>query len=411
MDRSLLGSRMLAAFAHRNYRYYWFGMLVSVICSWMQTTAQAWLVLEITKSGMLLGIAAACQFFPQLLLCVPAGAVIDRNKKKTVIVFAQIVMMAVALGLWIIAEYEIYSYILICMLLLLHGLAMSFDLPARHSFIVEMVGKTDLVNAISLNSVMFNISRMLGPVIAGMLIAEFGMPIVFMVNAISFLAVIFSLLRIDCVEHPAVAASNNIISAMRSAWDYLVSDYKLLLPMSTLLVFSIAAMNFNVLIPILAKQVFMLPAREFGYMMGAVGIGATLGALTMASIAHKGPRWTVMFSGGFLLSLMYILLPFTNNLFFAGALLAVIGWGSVLFLSSSNSMIQMNVPNEMRGRIMGFYGFVVTGSIPLGSLLTGSLTTVMLPKAATAVFGVLGMFVLVVSMIKLVSIKNKMTRE
>jgi len=281
-------SGLFPALTHRNYRYFWFGQCISLIGSWMQSAGQSWLVLQITNSALLLGILNAAQFLPTLLLSIFAGVIVDRFPKRKITIVTQAVLMACAfvLAALIWTHHAKYSYILILALVL--GIAQALDMPARQSMIVDLVGKEDLMNAIALNSAIFNGARIIGPAIAGVVMATIGAGSAFFINGLTFIAVIFALFKIDAANIPGnKAAGKGVLSEAYAGIKYISKTPVLYITLLLSMVLSVFSQNFNTLIPALAKSVLNQKALGYGFLMSAMGIGALIGALSLA-VKSKG---------------------------------------------------------------------------------------------------------------------------
>ena len=365
--------RTFSAFQYRNYRLYFWGQLVSLIGTWMTSTAQGWLVYQLTGSKALLGIVAAAGTAPMLVFSTWGGWAADRFPKRSVLICTQIAMMILAFvfaGLvWsgIIRPWEII------VLGLFGGVAMAFDMPARQSFVVEIASREDLMNAISLNSAMFNGARIVGPAIAGFLMAKVGIALCFFIDGVSFLAVLAGLLMMRLPPHAPGAASGGRARAIarrfslrlesRPGPDHFCAlrdrrDFRLVL---------------------LGADAGLCARRSASrrtrlrLLLGASGVGALIGALTTATFGTGISPRKLAFGGVWLFSSMLLIFSFNRNLTIAMLCLAGTGFGMMLFFSTSNTTVQTIVPDEMRGRVMGIWALIFGGMIPFGSLEAGAL--------------------------------------
>lgn len=270
-----------AALRHRNFRLFWTGQCVSLVGTWMQNMAQSWLVLELTHSPFLLGVVGALQFTPSLLFALVAGVIADRMPKRILLLFTQSASMLLALILGLLIFFDVVQYWQVAILAFLLGTIHTIDMPARQSFIIELVGREDLMNAIALNSFIFNAARIIGPAVAGLVITYLGIAACFFLNAASFVFVLGGLLLMR-LEHQAAVQEEqvDVLKDIREGLGYI---------RRTPIVFS-TAMNFNVLVPVFAREVLHREAQGFGFLMSAMGVGAFLGALTLAYFSHRGPR-------------------------------------------------------------------------------------------------------------------------
>ena len=292
---------------HRNFRLFFSGQLVSLIGTWMQNVGQAWLVLELTHSSFKLGIVSALQFTPMLFLSFPAGALIDYFPKRKIIIMTQFSLMVLAFTLAILDWTGTVQYWHVVILATLLGVVNTIDMPARQSFIIEMVGKEDLMNAIALNSSIFNAARATGPAIAGIVIAAAGTGACFFVNGLSFLAVLWGLLLMK-MDMPALKApkSYHVVDDIKEALGYIRETPVLMITIVLVAVISIFAANFNVLVPVFARQELHKDAAGFGFLMSAFGIGALFGAISLAVMSRLGPKPVFLLGGGAGLSIILI---------------------------------------------------------------------------------------------------------
>jgi MFS family permease len=339
----------------------------------MQSVAQAWLVYRMTGSSMLLGSVGFASQFPVFLVAPLGGIVADQYNRQRVVIATQISSMILALvlaALTLTGTVQVWHIFVLAALL---GVVNAFDIPGRQSFLVDMVGKEDLMNAIALNSSMFNGARIIGPAIAGILVARIGEGWCFFANGVSYIAVIVGLLLMRV--HPRSYADHRV-----SPLEHIIEGFRFVsrtAPIRALLVLlglvSLVAMPYTVLMPIFAHRVLHGGARELGILMGATGVGALLGALTLAAktgVRGLG-RWVAFACGGFGVSL--ILFSFSRNFYFSTALLLPVGFFMMLQMSSSNTLIQAMVPDHLRGRVMAVYSMMFMGMAPFGALFAGAL--------------------------------------
>lgn len=366
----------LRALNHRNFRLFWFGQFVSLVGTWMQNIAQGWLVLKLTDSAFLLGLLTAAQYLPLLLFSLVAGVAADRFPKRNLLILTQFAMMILALVLGLLTLFEQVRYWHVFILAILLGIANVFDLPTRQSFVIEMVGKEDLMNAIALNSTIFNGARIIGPAVAGILIGSFGLSACFLFNSASYLAVLSSLFMIDIrgVSHKAI--EGGVWEKIKEGLNFIRRTPVLFYTIILSGLIYIFAVNYNVLIPVFARNTLGLEADGFGFLMSAMGIGALGGAIFLATISRGGPSAAIMRTGILLLCLSQIALGMIHIPYLAAMFMVVSGFSLIIFLASVNTILQVNVPDHLRGRIMGVYSLSSQGTIPLGSLLSGSIAHV-----------------------------------
>ena len=361
------------ALRHRNYRLFFWGQLVSLIGTWMQQTAMLWFVYQITNSKLLLGVVAAMGSAPMMLSSVWGGSLADRYPKRSILVVTQTAQMIcaflLAAGVW--AGFATPLFIIV--IAALNGLAMGFDMPARQAFTVEMTSREDLLNAISLNSSIVNGARIVGPSVAGLLIGAFGVAMCFLLNGLTFIAVIAGLLmmRLPPFQRPAHA-----VSAREHAWNGIVYSIKHQRVRTILLLFlavGVFGWSYTVLMPAFARDVLNRGANGYGILMSASGTGAFIGALVVATYGHLFTPRRLALGGVWLFSGALLALSLSRNFYAALACLLVAGFGMLLFFSTSNTVLQTIVPDEMRGRVMGVWSLVFGAMIPLGSLEVGAV--------------------------------------
>ena len=366
-------SATLRALRHRNFQLFFSGQLISLIGTWMQTVAQAWLVYRLTGSSLLLGSVGFASQFPVFLVAPFGGIVADHYNRQRVVITTQVCSMILALilaALTLTGAVHVWHIFVLAALL---GVVNAFDIPGRQSFLVDMVGKEDLMNAIALNSSMFNGARIIGPAIAGILVARIGEGWCFFANGVSYIAVIVGLWLMRV--HPPSYADDHV-----SPLAHIIEGFRFVsrtAPIRAILLLlglvSLVAMPYTVLMPIFAHRVLHGGARELGILMGATGVGALLGALTLAAKTgvHGLGRWVAFSCGGFCVSL--ILFSFSRVFWLSTAFLLPVGFFMMLQMSSSNTLIQAMVPDHLRGRVMAVYSMMFMGMAPFGALFAGAI--------------------------------------
>jgi MFS family permease len=370
----------------RNYRLFFFGQLVSVSGTWMQQLAQDWLVLRLTGRPLPVGITTALQFAPVLLLGMWGGLVADRIDKRRLLLATQGVMGTLALALGVLTLTGAVRLWMIYLLALLLGCATSFDMPARQAFVTEMVGPDHLTNAVGLNSAVFNSARIIGPAAAGVLIAVVDIPPAFLINALSYLAVITSLLLMrpgELYRQPPVERSRGQVrDGLRYVWATPTLR-------STLLLMGVVAtlgLNFRVALPLLARFTFNGGPSLYGLLASMMACGSVIGALATASRA--GPTrplllWSVTLFGATSLVVAVVTSPLL-----AAVVLVPLGFSSITWMSTANSTLQLGSTAEMRGRVMSIYGLLFLGSAPIGAMLVGWLSEHYGPRSSLVLGGV-----------------------
>ncbi len=370
--RSLSLRNTFRAFSYRNYRIFFIGQLISLIGTWMTTTAEGWLVYELTGSKTLLGVVVAAATAPMLLLSTFGGWLADRYPKRNILVATQIASMTIALSLSLLVWQGWIATWHLILLALAGGVVMAFDMPARQSFAVELTSKRDLLNAISLNSAAFNGARIVGPSVAGLLMAKFGVAICFLIDGISFLAVIAGLLILRLPPHLPLERKASVLTETLSGFSYIRETPRLLRIFALFAVVGVFGWSYSVLMPAIAQDTLHLNEGEYGLLLASNGVGALTGALLIAAVGHTLPTRTLALGGLWFFCLMIACFAFVTSLIPAMICLAGSGLGLLLFFSSSNSAVQLSVQDKMRGRVMGIWALVFGGVVPLGSLQAGA---------------------------------------
>jgi MFS family permease len=387
----------LRAFRHRDFRLFWTAQLVSLIGTWMQSVAQSWLVLQLTNSPFRLGLVGTLQFTPMLLFSFVAGALADRLPKRRLIIGSQIVLFVQALCLAALIEFGHVQYWHVALLALVYGIANTIDMPTRQAFLVEMVGKPDLMNAIALNSGMFNAARIVGPALAGVLIAHWGMAPAFFFNALSFLPVIAVLTAIHAQGLPRAQSGRRLQAEIGEGLGYAARTPRILLTLAMVVVVSAFLFNYNIFVPLLARDVLHQDASGFGLLMTMLGVGALAGAVALALTGRGRPPVAALAVPALVQGVATALLAAVGSVRLAAALLLITGFCGILFMAGSNSTLQLTVPDELRGRVMSLYTFVFAGVTPFGSLLVGSVAeafgirTSLVVSSAAGVLAVVGL--------------------
>jgi MFS family permease len=361
------------ALQHRNFRLYFTGQLISVAGTWMQTVAQAWLVYELSHSELMLGIVGFAAAIPALLVSPWAGVVVDRVNKRNLIVITQASAMILAFILAALTFAGIVQVWEIVMLAALLGLVNAFDGPARQSFVVEMVGREDLPNAIALNSMMFNGARVIGPALGGILLATIGTAWCFFINGLSFLVVIACLLLMRLTPRTQILQIGSPWSDMKHGLRYVLLQRNILALLTLALIFSVFGISYTTLLPAFANQVLHVEATGYGLLNAFIGVGAVCGALIMARNANRGGRGLRLARVNLIFPLVLALFAF--NPYFGLALPLAFGLGIcyMLTFTSINTLLQTNVDDQMRGRVMGLYTLTFFGFAPFGNLAIGTL--------------------------------------
>jgi len=375
-----------AALSIPNYRRYASGQSISMIGTWMQTTAQSWLVLTITHSAVVLGLVVATQTLPVLVLGAYGGVVADRVDKRRLMVFLQSMMGIQALILGLLTLTHVIQIWEIFILAALLGLNNTFENPSRQAFMMEMVGGKDLRNAVSLNSVLVNVARAIGPAVAGLLIASVGIAWCFLINAGSFVAVVASLITMDLSQLRPSLPTGRGRGQLRAGLRYVAGVPELAIPLLMMAVVGTLAYEFQVVLPVMASHTFNGGAKAYGFMTAAMGIGAIGGGLVTAARGRTGLRPVTIAAAVFALVLLLAAAAPTVTLEYLA--LAAVGWASISFIARGNTTLQLRAEPRMRGRVMALWAIAFQGTTPIGGPLIGWVTSEAGPRAGLATGGV-----------------------
>ncbi len=359
------------ALRHRNFRLFFAGQFISLCGTWMQTVAQGWLVLQLTNSAFKVGLVSTLGSLPILAFTLYGGVLADRVNKHRGIILFQSLMMCEALTLGVLTATGRVTVAWVMALAVFLGTLSAFEVPFRQSFVIEMVGREDLLNAIALNSSVFNLSRIIGPVIAATLIAAVGLAACFFANAASFLAVIIAFLSMRGVTSGGSQRQIDDQGSFREGVRYAMGEP---VPRALLLLtatFSVFGFSFLTMLPVYARNVLGVGATGYGGLMSAVGIGASVGALAMAALGHRARGSSLIRVGGLLFSTALALVALVSQYWIAALLLGLAGCSMILNNVMTNSLLQTRAPDALRGRVMGFYSLMVLGMAPFGSLQAG----------------------------------------
>lgn len=361
------------ALQNRNYRIYFFGQFVSVIGTWLQIVAQGWLVLQLTNSAFLIGLVAALATVPSLLFSLIGGVVVDRFRKKKILFITQSASMVLALLLGTLTIMELATVPVICTLAFLMGTVNAVDAPARQAFVSELVSKDQLASAIALNSGIFNSGRVIGPGLAGILIALIGTGGTFIVNGISYLAVIIALIFLKISEKAPVKNIHPVI-AIKEGLNY---SYRHPIIRSLLLytaMVSIFGWSYSTIMPLIAKNTFHVDAKGLGYLYSATGLGSLFATFLVGAYSKKIPAIMFIVGGNILFCISLSLFSFSNTMTVALPLLFFTGLGLLAQAAMMNTIIQGIVKTEFRGRVMSLYILMFLGVAPVGNFEIGWLT-------------------------------------
>jgi len=355
----------------------------------MQNVAQGWLVLQITNSPFLLGLVSMLGTLPVLIVSPIGGALADTLNKRTVVILTQVTAMTLAFILATLVLTKQVQYWQIVILASTLGITMSIDAPTRQSFVVEMVGKKDLLNAIALNSSIFNLARIFGPAFAGLIISAIGIVLCFYINGISYLAVIAGLLLMKGNFSPAKKQRAPVIKNIQDGFRYARRDKRIMALITLVAISSIFIMPYAMLMPVFARDILHVGPRGLGILLSAAGIGALTGALSLAVFSNYKKKGRFVLVGSIVFTIAAILFSFSNSYNISLLLLLFVGWGMVTQNASINSLLQSMAPDHLRGRIMSLYVLFFMGMMPFGSFQAGLLADHFGAKMALRIGGVI----------------------
>jgi MFS family permease len=373
---------------HRNYRLFFTGQLVSLAGTWMQNVALAWLVLELSGSALAVGALAFWRFVPFTVFGLVGGVLVDRFDTRKLVIATQAGAMAVSGLLAVVTLTGTATLPVVYALAALGGVALAFEAPGRQSLTFQMVGPSELPNAVALNAGLFNASRIVGPAIAGAVIATVGTGICFAINAVSFLAVLTALasLRVDELHPVAHDREAKLIDGTRRALAYAIHDPQLRIVLAVVTIVSTVGFNFHILVPLLASQTVHVGAVGFGLLSATFGLGALVGALVTATF--RGASWHLLVTGATGFGVLVLVLAPLHQAVPVGVLLLLVGVCFTLFTANANALVQLGAPDHLRGRLIGLYLFAFIGLAPIGGLLAGWLADLGGTLLAFAVAGV-----------------------
>ena len=379
----------LPAFESRDYRLWFVGQGLSVIGTWLQNTGQAWLVLKLTNSPFKLGLITSIQYLPSLFFSIFIGPIVDLFPKRTILIWTQsLFALSAAILSWVCFTGHV-QYWQVLLIAAITGFVSVVDFPARQSFISEQVQDSKaIVNAIALNNILFNVARIIGPAIGGIMIALVGIPWTFSLNALSYLAVIASLFSMRAGRVAIASSSGDFLGEIKKGYRYIVRDKVIMTLLVIAGVLGLFVYNFNILIPSYAKLTLGMDAGGYGALMSALGAGALIAAVSMSLRGSKlEPSPKLLFGSGLILCAAMILTGLQRNFVAAAIFLVFCGFGMASFSTMCNTSIQMLSSPQMRGRVMSAYNLVWVGSTPIGSLYVGQISDSLGPGAGFWISG------------------------
>jgi MFS family permease len=359
---------------HRNFRLFWTGQTVSLIGTWMQQVGQGWLALQLTNSAFLVGVVSAAGSFPVLLLSLYGGVLADRHNKLRIVIICQILLLIEAAMLWWFTWSGHINFPWLLAITTLGGLISAFEIPARQAMIVELVVREDLVEAIALNSGGFNLARIIGPSIAAVVLAKFGLAWCFGLNALSYFAVLGNLVRIRLPEWVPVQNLVGPVEQLKHGFNYIRESRAVSGLMGVIAIYSIFGFQYLTMMPVIARDVLHTGASGYGFLLTCVGVGALTGALSLAGLGARIRRGRLFNATAYSFAGTTILFALMRSVSMAAVILVFLGLTMLINGALANGMLQAVVPDELRGRVMATYVFVYVGFTPIGSFIAGALS-------------------------------------
>lgn len=373
--------RLPPAINSRDFRLYMAGQIVSLTGTWMQSVAQNWLVWSITGSSFYLGIVAGASSLPMLLFTIPGGIVADRFKKRKILMITQILSIIPALLLGIFVDLKIITVFHIAFFAFMLGSVNAFDVPARQSFLIEMVGRESLTSAIALNSAIFNGARLIGPVIAGIILSLFSISTCFYINAISYIPIILALSMMKTEDEaqksdrPKGSELKNLASYLKDVLGFIKSDSPVFHVLLLIMLLSLFGIPYIILLPVIATETFNSSAGLYGIMMGAQGAGSLFAALSIALRQEINNKKAYIAFFTMLFSVVLFFFSLSGEPFLSLLLLFLAGFSIISLLATANSLIQHRTPDSLRGRVMSIYTLLFLGMAPAGNVAVGFLAS------------------------------------
>lgn len=349
-------------------------MFVSLIGTWIQSTAQSWLTFELTKSAFLLGVVGFLSSIPVFLLSLFAGVLADRVNKRNILIATQVAFMLLAFLLAVLTQMKMITAFQIMVIALLNGIVMAFDAPSRQAVVVELVGREHVFNAVALNSVSFNSSRLIGPALAGVLVATIGMSGCFYINGISFFAVIIALFLIKVHNHVRIDRNKSPLKDLKEGLVFIKNNPTILVLISMVGIVSLFGIAYIILMPIFASDILQSGAKGLGLLMSASGFGALIGALILARLGDFKFKGRLLVSSTLVFSVSLAIFSLSKDMLFSLIALMLVGASSVTAIALINTILQTIVPDEFRGRVMSVFMLTFAGLMPFGNLLAGTLS-------------------------------------
>jgi MFS family permease len=374
-----------SALRFRNFRLFWFGSIISLSGTWMHQAAQGWLVFKLTDSPFYLGLASSAISTPILLFTLVGGVAADRFSKRNIILVTQIFDMFLALSLAVIVSTEIVTVWHVLIIAFFMGTSHAFEIPARQSFFIEMVGREELLNAIALNAAAFHGARMIGPAIAGIIMGSLGLAACFYINSLSFIAAIAALMSMKFYSPGKnLDSKKGIVKEFKEGLKYIFSNSKIYSLIIAVGIVSFFGFPYIALLPVYARDILGTGATGLGILMGCTGAGAFVGAVNLAMKSKSSRKGTLLALSGLLFAVALLIFSLSKTVWLSYVMLFLVGWGSINQIATVNSLLQLTVPDELRGRVMSSFMTVFLGMSTLGNLFIGGLAQYMGTQTALA---------------------------
>jgi MFS family permease len=365
--------RPLSALKYRNFRLFWFGQAISLTGRWMHTAALGWLVLKLTNSPFYLGLAGTAGSIPILLFTLAGGVAADRFPKRKIILTMQVILMFLAFTLAVLASTGLITVWHVISIAFLMGTAHALDIPARQSFFIELVGRENLLNAIALNSAVFHGARTVGPALAGILIGYFGVTVCFYINALSFIAAIAGLLKMRLNNTVKKGRGAGVAREFKEGISYIISEPRVYTLILLVGIISFLGFPYITFLPVYAQDILRTGATGLGILMSFAGAGAFLGAITLAVRGDSSGKGHLLSIAGITFSAALLIFSLSTTTWLSYVMLLLVGWGAVSQIATANSMLQLIVPDMLRGRVMSSFTMVFLGMASIGNFVVGSL--------------------------------------
>ncbi|WP_231037539.1 MFS transporter [Pectinatus frisingensis] len=363
-----------SALQYRNFCFFWSGQCVSLMGTWMQRTALIWMAYSMTNSPFLVGLIGVCQFVPMFLFTLFAGVIVERHNKRKIILITQFLSMIQSIILTLLTYFGAVNYVHILILSTFLGIIQTFDMPARQSFLHEMVPKDSIMNAVSLNSAVVNLAKIVGPAVSGIVMVSMGLVYCFLLNSLSFFAVLIGLLLINVKSNNIKNIKDkNLIQEIKEGIVYIKNDEYLRFDTIFMAIICTFAMNMQVIVPVFTKEVLHMGGDVYTHLMSATGVGALFGDVFMSVRSKNGIKKSLFVFSMFMTSFVQAVMWFVSNYYIALLCVAIISFYNLAFMNMGNSIFQLKSKKEYKGRVMSVYAFLNQGSTPIGNFYAGSV--------------------------------------